>query len=483
MSSDRRAPVPAWTPRQIHTALGVLLLFAFALRVFLALHSPNVYYPDEIFQTQEIGHRLAFGNGVVAWEWRDGIRSYVVPFLLSLLMRLTVGLGAGSAGYLTAIAITTSALSLAVVWFCFEWARRIGGNIAGLIAGSVSAIWFLVVFFSPKTFTEVLATDFLLPAMLVGFPQSKVTRKHLFASGVLLGLSVALRPQFAPVVLLLGLWICWADLRHRLPALAAGVFLPILAFGIVDAFTLSYPFASFIRYFWVNVGQGKSKQFGTEPWYFFIKKLITYCWPLLIPAFFGLRKSPVLGSVLLVLVGSHSVLAHKEFRFIYAAVPLLIALFGIGCAELIEMLRNHVPSHLLRALTPLTIVVIALLSWEMGSHFTHWHDSAETLAAEDLASRDVSVCGLGIYGLHWAWTGGYTHVHRDIPIILPETAPILNADSTQFNMLLTPKPLQIPVSGFTLEECRYGTCVYRRAGACTPAGAEEINTHLKQIGQ
>ena len=483
MLSENLATPTAWTPRDTRIVLGLLLVIAFVLRVMAALHSPNVYYPDEIFQTQEMGHRLAFGNGVIAWEWRDGIRSYVFPFLLSLIMRLAAGLGAGSSGYLAAIAITMSALSLSVVWFCFEWARRYAGANAGLIAGASAAVWFLLLFFSPKTFTEVLATDFLLPGIFLGTRREHLNEKWLLLSGMLLGLSAALRPQFTPTILFVAAWICWPDLRRRLPAMAGAILVPLIVFGVADAFTLSYPFASFFRYIWVNVGEGKSKQFGTEPWYFFLGKLVLYCWPFLVPAILGLRKSPLLGWVLLVLVGSHSVLAHKEFRFIYAAVPLTITLFGIGCAEILTKLRAHSSAPSLRALPYLAVALVAVLSWVMGSRFTHWHDSAGKLAAEDLASRDTSVCGVGIYGMHWAWTGGYTHLHRNIPTILPDSAPALSSESGQFNMLLTANPLPQAPEGFSLIDCRYGTCVYRRPGACEPAGADEINTKLKRIGQ
>jgi GPI mannosyltransferase 3 len=483
MQSARRDVAPPWALPRPYLVLGTLLFLAFLLRVFVALHSPNLYYPDEIFQSQEIGHKLAFGNGVIAWEWRDGIRSYVVPFVLSILMRLTAGMGAGSSGYLAAIAIATSALSLAVVWFCFEWARRATNDVAGLIAGVSAAIWFLVLFFSPKTFTEVLATDFLLPGILIGAASKDVSRKQLLFSGLLLGTAAALRLQFAPVVLFVAAWICWPNLRERLPVLAGAILLPILIFGMVDAFTLGYPFASFVRYFWVNVGEGKSKQFGTEPWSFFVKKLVLYCWPFLVPAFFGLRRSPLLGWVLLILVGSHSLLAHKEFRFIYAAIPLIITLFGVGCAELAAMLRAYVSYKVLVPLPYLVIFFVATASWLMGTRFTHWHDSAGELATEDLASRDAGVCGLGIYGRHWAWTGGYTHIHRRIPTILPSSASALQTDASQFNVLLTLGPLSQVPPGFSLVSCNYGACTYRRPGLCQPAGDDEINTKLKRIGQ
>ena len=48
-----------------------------------ALAFPNVVWPDEIFQTLEQAHRLAFGYGIVPWEFRAGARSWLLPGLLA----------------------------------------------------------------------------------------------------------------------------------------------------------------------------------------------------------------------------------------------------------------------------------------------------------------------------------------------------------------------------------------------------------------
>ena len=69
-----------------------LLFLALALRVGLALAYPTVDWPDEIFQTTEPAHRLAFGNGVVTWEWLTGARNWFLPGWLAIIMRTTAWL-------------------------------------------------------------------------------------------------------------------------------------------------------------------------------------------------------------------------------------------------------------------------------------------------------------------------------------------------------------------------------------------------------
>ena len=59
--STRTKKILAWT---------ALLGSALALRIGLAVGSPNIFFPDEIFQTLEPAHRLVYGYGVISWEWR-----------------------------------------------------------------------------------------------------------------------------------------------------------------------------------------------------------------------------------------------------------------------------------------------------------------------------------------------------------------------------------------------------------------------------
>ena len=66
-----------------------LLTAALGVRVAMALLLPYVIHADENFQTLEPAHRLAYGYGIITWEWRMGIRSWVFPAFLAGVMRAT----------------------------------------------------------------------------------------------------------------------------------------------------------------------------------------------------------------------------------------------------------------------------------------------------------------------------------------------------------------------------------------------------------
>jgi hypothetical protein len=65
--------------------LLLILIFALFLRLNAAFSYPNILWPDEIFQTLEQGHRLAFGNGMIPWDFGTGfVLGYFRGFLAGL---------------------------------------------------------------------------------------------------------------------------------------------------------------------------------------------------------------------------------------------------------------------------------------------------------------------------------------------------------------------------------------------------------------
>src|ERR1700730_12425329 len=64
------------------------------VRLAAIIAFPGLHHPDENFQLFEQAHRIAFGYGIVPWEFLDGIRSPVLPYVLAALFWLG-GRGAG----------------------------------------------------------------------------------------------------------------------------------------------------------------------------------------------------------------------------------------------------------------------------------------------------------------------------------------------------------------------------------------------------
>ncbi|MEM9980432.1 MAG: mannosyltransferase, partial [Cyanobacteria bacterium P01_D01_bin.2] len=84
MKSDHRWQALPWI-----IAVGLLL------RIWGALAAEQISHPDEIFQYLEQAHRLTFGYGTLLWEYAHGIRNWLLPGLLSLVLFGCRGLGLG----------------------------------------------------------------------------------------------------------------------------------------------------------------------------------------------------------------------------------------------------------------------------------------------------------------------------------------------------------------------------------------------------
>jgi GPI mannosyltransferase 3 len=494
LGETTRGHVPAQEPSDVGKLApgsreGLLLiaifLIALILRVGVATHLPSIEWPDEIFNTLEPAHHLAYGYGVVVWEWRRGVRSWVFPAFLAGVMRATDWMGQGSHGYLTAIVIVLSLLSLTTVWFGYAWGKRSNGTVAGLIAAGACATWYQLIYFAPKAFTEVVAADLLLPGLYLGMYEGELAeKKRLFLAGLCLGAAVSLRMQLLPAVAFAALYFCHKKWKSRGPAILAGLLLPAAAFGLVDAITWSYPFQSYLGYLRVLVVERRN--YGTLPWYWYLVRFLKLSGPMLLLALAGVRRNAFLGWVTLIIVASHSVIGHKEIRFLYPVMPLVITLAALGFVEIASAFnaRRKLP------LSARGIMIAGLIFFSLASGFFArrflWEKDSGGLIALDRLSRDPSVCGVGLDKLHWAHTGGYVHLHRNVPILLVDPTANLDRQMLNFNALVTKGPLTDLQMGFTSTGCWNGVCLYQRAGPCLAPPRHydhELNERLRLIDQ
>jgi hypothetical protein len=472
--------------------LIAIFLIALLLRVGVAIYLPNVEWGDEIFNTLEPAHHLAYGYGVVVWDWRLGLRSWVFPAFLAGVMRATDWMGRGSLGYLRGIAVVLSLLSLTTVWFGFAWAKRAGGNAAAMIAAGACATWYELVYFAPKALNDVLAMDVFLPGLYLGiYGEALPEKRRLFLAGLFCGLAVSLRLYLAPAVLFAVFWFCHTNWKKRVPPTFLGLLLPIVAVGMLDWITWSYPFQSFLRFFWVIIEsqnlarQGIGYSFAPDPWYWYLLQIAVHFFPLFWLALLGVRRSPFLGWLALVIVVSLSVFPHKEYRYLYPEMPILVTLAALGFVELAEDFNTWGKSVLSsRAIQvaglSFCILTSALFAWKSP----RWSHFSGGLIAMDRLSQDSSVCGVGLYKLSWIYSGGYSHLHHNVPIVLVLQDAELDEQARSFNALVAGGTFTDREMGFTSAGCWNGICLYRRPGSCTVSDkTNEINKVLRKVGK
>ena len=316
---------------------AVILAMALALRLFAFWMAPGPLFPDEDFQYLEQAHRLVFGTGLVPWEFVVGIRSWLLPGLLAPIFAAARLLGDDPRLALWGVALLLSVVSLPGVACAMGWGRRAAGLSGAIAAGVLNATWFELAWFAPHALADSVSASLLLPGLfLSGVAREAPGRRAAFAGGVLLGLTVAVRLQLAPVVALA--WVL-AMRRGDGRAVTTGIVVPVLLAGLLDALTLATPFQSFWLYAWVNVAMGGAASFGTSPWYqYFMLKFIFWSVvtvPLVVGMLAGAARRPVLLLCAVSVILPFMALGHKEIPAIVVEIsrPSAVACSSASKAE------------------------------------------------------------------------------------------------------------------------------------------------------
>jgi len=475
-----------------------MLLAALALRIGAGLLWPNIHQPDEIFQTLEPAHRLASGYGIVTWEWREGIRSWFVPGLLAAVIAAVDFLGLGAPIYIGAIVALLSLFSLTIVAVGFSVGARLFGRPGAILVGGLCAVWFEFIYFAPKAFSEVIAAHVLIIAAWLA--QDTTRPRRFFLIGVLLGLACMLRFQIAPMALVAAIWLCRGAFRERWFPLLAGIGIPVLAQAVLDWITLGLPLQSIWLNVWINVMHGRSGTYGELPFYWYPGRLLLLWGPIMPPVValtvIGARRLKLFGWMVLAHVIAHSLIAHKEMRFLYPAMPLLIILAGVGLCSLLSRIAASARGFEKFSGGALALLAMASLLTATAPGFSgNWTRMAGGIRGMDFARAQKDLCGLALVDrtprMPYAWsrTGGAFHLHRAVPITLAADTDALAARAQNFNIVLAPLPPDAPPRGFSAVQCWPGAaddpkfCLFHRPGACTPEPGFTINEVLARQDQ
>ena len=481
----RAKALPVRWPAERHlTAAGllVLVLLTVALRLVPIVVDPSINWWDEVFQATEQAHRLVYGYGLVPWEFQLGMRSWLLPGMVAGIMQLARLAGDGPEIYLPFIAAAFGLLASAPVVCCFLWARRWYGVAAAFAGAAIVAMAPELVYFGARTFSETVAAHLLVIACFVLYPaDSAPSRRRLFAAGILLGFVCLLRIHLAPAVMLVALWAYPSLWRERLPVLVAGDLLATAFGAVVDWLTLGYPLVSLWRNILFNVIDGVSSGFGTEPWNYYLLGEAAL-WGsaglfVLLAVMLGARRLPHLLATAILIVAVHSGFAHKEYRFIYPAAALVMVLAGLGIGQLTQWAADWVTRQGIGKQAAGILSAMLLVGYSAALMFHIWTGETmvhlrsrvqDNLLAAAYARHMPSFCGLGLWGekgLDWARYGGYTYLHRPVPMYWPEDEAELAATVPAFDTLLYTVP-PAPQLGFETVACFGKTCVARRPGGC-----------------
>jgi len=417
-----------------------------ALRGWLALTDAGIAWPDEIYQSLEPAHRLVWGRGWVAHEYRDGLRSWALPGLVAGLLEVFRALGLSRpAAYVPAAKLVFAAVGVVTAWATARLARRMGaGPLESAAAGALWALAAPAIYFAPRGLSEPLSALPVTLGLAWALP-ANASRRDRVVGASLLGVAVLLRLQDALVcVTLVGAWL--ARRRWREAAEVTVVLLAwALVLGLLDRLTWGGWFHSALAYWRYNWVQGRGELFGTSPPSYYLRVLWTsmpLVTALLVPTvLLGALRAPALAATVAVFLGVHSAIPHKELRFILPVLPAAMALAGVGLGWAASRVDRRIPVGL--ALLAAVVSAARFHTLTFGDLGAYEGQRDRVSAYDDfgpvnrlllVASELPALCGLKVEATHIAWTGGYTYFHRDAPMYSHQGPP---RSSRHYDVVLT----------------------------------------------
>lgn len=311
-----------------------ILLLAFVVRAIVALGGDYILRPDEIQQYLEQAHRLVFGYGIRYWEYFYGARSWLVPGLITGMLYVfkLVGLS-DPMWYVGGIKLLFCAISLVIPAGMYFFARGHFGEAAARIALLAGALWYELIGFAHKPLTEFVALVPFFLLLTISVRPALTKPRSMYLVALLAVLTGAIRMQYAPLALLmLGLVfarVSWPMKGH----LVLGTIAFFLGVGAFDAVTWnSMPFHPYIMNLLMNVETSEAR-LGESPFYQYAWWLVLASGGLAALCFAAsLRRYRHYGLVLALIILTlvlHSIVPHKEYRFLFMAIPLWL-LLGAG---------------------------------------------------------------------------------------------------------------------------------------------------------
>ncbi|KAK1779230.1 Alg9-like mannosyltransferase family-domain-containing protein [Copromyces sp. CBS 386.78] len=372
-------PVPLTKPHrhvvsaQIKDVLTLLLVFRFINAIVLR----TFFQPDEYFQALEPAWNMAFGDqsgAWLTWEWQHQLRSSLHPAIFGVAYKVAHWSLSSffppsfETFLLEALPkLIQSVFAALGDFYTWQLATSIFGDESNI---PWTALWMTVLnpwqwYCSTRTFSNSLETTLTIAALYY-WPwdllqdaksnkqeplQAKGNLGSLRASLILAAVAVLLRPTNLLIWLgVLTLAVTRLTLDGESPIKTSTLLVLAREIIVCGSAALSvslvsdrlyFGFWTFPPYKWLhfNISQSLAVFYGHMPWHYYLSQGIPLLTTTFLPfALVGLYKSTssskalttlqsnilkTLSFAVLSMVGTLSIISHKEVRFIYPLLPIL----------------------------------------------------------------------------------------------------------------------------------------------------------------
>ena len=337
--------------RTIHRTIIPAVIVA--VYILTAIHSNGYHHPDEHYQIIEFAGLKGGWNtdADLCWEYDAQIRPALQPMLALSVFKFLGMVGISSPFHL---ALALRMLTAIFALFCISYFVR--SFQAGIEAGYRRVfmllsflLWFLPainVRFSSETWAGL---TFLLSVALLNKAGVHNRVRTCFLAGILWGFSFEFRYQMAVALLGLFLWLVLVrrEKIRNLLALLSGSLAVVLACTLLDAWFYGEWVIAPWNYFYKNMVEGVASSFGVSPWYFYLAQMLNAPTPLIGMLLFAALalvmlfdyKNVVLWCLLPFIV-IHSMIPHKELRFLFPMVNFVPLIMILAYQQLAVLWKN-----------------------------------------------------------------------------------------------------------------------------------------------
>lgn len=320
----------------------LIALIWYALTAFTSI---GYYHGDEHYQIIEFEGIIEGTHEAkdLAWEYKAQLRPTIQPliayFIFSACETLSITDPYDKAFILR---LLTGLMAVFVIYFFTQTCKRIVDVKYWkpfLILSYFS--WFLP--FINVRFSSESWSGLALLAALGFILRDKKNFKTYLIVGLLLGLSFLFRYQVATATVGLLLWliIIRKEIASNIIVLLSSGLFVVIAGTIID----SWFYGDFIVVPWnylnVNLLEGKAGEYGTSPWYYYIFYVFRYSFfpfgIMIISSVFLLlfkrSQNTIIWTIIPFLL-VHSILSHKELRFLFPIVNLIPLILFLAIQEI-----------------------------------------------------------------------------------------------------------------------------------------------------
>lgn len=370
----------------------ILIWFvALVIRILAAIFSKGYIHPDEQYQSIEVAYKEVFGFGELPWEFVDGARSWLYPYIVVGIFKIMIFFGASNIEtILIGVRLFSGLMSMITVVVAYFFGKKLYSKFVGIIASGFVAIWFDFVFWSTRTMTDSIAINFFfLAAYLVycsiqkenentdkikGKFFTKKTLQSLFA-GISVGLAFMFKFPVAAIGLPLLIWIIVHKKWKELTFFTGSIILLVIVQGLIDLATWGSFMHSAITFLDYNIFSGGVAIHGLDPFGTYAALLMdSYLEYFLIFLLFIVialqkdKKTLYLGSIVVFYLLIFTIISHKEYRFILPIMSILVLLAAKGFAKYPKFIRKaNLRKGIYSFFIILTIVYSGFMSFSLKS--------------------------------------------------------------------------------------------------------------------